>query len=685
MDERDRELIRACRATDLGRVESLLDAGAQIEVREPDRNFTPLLSACEAGYQNAACIPVIRLLLERGAQPNCSAAGDDGPLHYAAMFGHTEAVRLLLQAGAEVDVHGSYGRTPLIYAACSGQPEMVELLLDAGADLGAVAEGGEDALIDMTTRADASPEVARLLIERGIDYRSARLTQGTPLSWASFCGRAAIVEVLLDAGVPVDEPGADGELSIVRAMRQDRREVVRLLLARGADPDASSLYGYSLLEYATEKGDDELLADVLRRRGSRATPESGEALLAAARKGDVARLTRLLEHGLHLDARASFSGETALMKAAYYGQGEVVSFLLERGAAVDAEDSRGNTALLHAAYMGRSEIVGRLLEAGAALEHRNQLNWTALMQACIEGHLAAAVVLLEAGATSDAIDAERGATALSLARRSGCRQLVERLLAHGACDRPIRERDPADASFSIFDCDVCAYWPQRMELGRTLAADPTEELLVVHSVTDYPDRYTSATSMLKRCRVCDAYYLHEHSVDDEDAFIAGPTIRQTIERLTPTRARRLLSERGLEDESARLAATQTQQTAALAAAIEAGRPLGAKVLPYAIEVLVDAGVAAADWDAIEGRLLADPRPEVALGALVDLLVIAAEQPYDGPYVQRRRFTAEQKSRTVALLEGRRDALISCLQRFAEEGPTESLYRSARERLLPTER
>jgi uncharacterized protein len=79
---------------------------------------------------------VVRILLDRGADPNRWATGDlyVQPLHSAVAGGHEEAAQLLIQGGADVNSAQRLGYTPLMGAAQNGLAATVDLLLARGAD-----------------------------------------------------------------------------------------------------------------------------------------------------------------------------------------------------------------------------------------------------------------------------------------------------------------------------------------------------------------------------------------------------------------------------------------------------------------------------------------------------------------------------------------------------------------------
>ncbi len=90
------------------------------------------------------------------------------------------------------------------------------------------------------------------------------------------------------------------------------------------------------------------------------------ALIDAARKGDTATVSRLLNSGANVNAQNNGGWrETALMNAAEQGHTDIVNALISAGADVNAQSSIGRTALMFAAYEGHTEIANMLRAAGA--------------------------------------------------------------------------------------------------------------------------------------------------------------------------------------------------------------------------------------------------------------------------------------------------------------------------------
>ncbi len=213
---------------------------------------------------------------------------------------------------------------------------------------------------------------------------------------------------------------------------------------------------------------------VARAAGAQVAPSRTEAaaytgLHAAAWRGDIAALDRLLAAGADANARDGH-GRTPLHVATFAKQRELIRRLVHSGAALgalendrydavtiaavaDDEETLGlllglgasaklvtsrydGTALIAAAHLGHDGVVRRLIAAGAPLDHVNNLHWTALIESIVLGnggprHVATLKALLDAGASTQLADRE-GRTPLALAKARGHAQMVALLEKAGA-------------------------------------------------------------------------------------------------------------------------------------------------------------------------------------------------------------------------------------------------------------
>lgn len=108
--------------------------------------------------------------------------------------------------------------------------------------------------------------------------------------------------------------------------------------------------------------------------------DQSQALIEAARKGDLKQVQDLLEKGTDVNAKTK-TGRTVLMAAAKSVQLEMTKFLIAKGAKVNAKDGNGRTALMFAAAQGNIELANLIMKEGADVDAKDKTGMTALMAA----------------------------------------------------------------------------------------------------------------------------------------------------------------------------------------------------------------------------------------------------------------------------------------------------------------
>ena len=122
-------MIQAVKDNQLNVVQSLLDLGAKVNIRDTSSGLTVLMIA--ASQANAA---IVKILLDAGADLfMLDSRRGTSVLHQACQGGSGEVVRLLVEAGAFVDAVTATPRhtTPLQDALRRGDTECAEILIDA--------------------------------------------------------------------------------------------------------------------------------------------------------------------------------------------------------------------------------------------------------------------------------------------------------------------------------------------------------------------------------------------------------------------------------------------------------------------------------------------------------------------------------------------------------------------------
>jgi len=198
--------------------------------RSSGDGLTPLLTAAIRGDT-----PAVRLLLRAGADVELASAEGIRPLHSACRNGHDDIVRLLLSAGACVNTRDSYNRTALTNAAACTHHDpdkvvrILAMLLRHGSRHQVNEGGGESS--------------------RGVP----------PLHYAVSAGMVESARFLIEAGGADINQRSDGRTPLFTAMALRRHDAVRFLLDSGADVTAVTDYGWGVLHFLANDGDEEMM------------------------------------------------------------------------------------------------------------------------------------------------------------------------------------------------------------------------------------------------------------------------------------------------------------------------------------------------------------------------------------------------------------------------------------------
>ena len=203
-------------------------------------------------------------LLKHGASPNARDAFALSPLHWACRAPDALGTASdLIAAGADVSAASETGETPLFYAVRAQSDGMVRLLLARHAAVNVRNGRGETPLM-VVTDFDPPALVSHLLdagADANIRYRQTSEGDGPEgvLSSAIDSGSVAAVKLLLAKGADPNFPGSTGSTPLVRAVDSDSKEMVALLLNAGADPRQKG-WGNLPLKDAEDRNHPEIVA-----------------------------------------------------------------------------------------------------------------------------------------------------------------------------------------------------------------------------------------------------------------------------------------------------------------------------------------------------------------------------------------------------------------------------------------
>jgi ankyrin repeat protein len=380
-------------------VHEALAAGADLDGRD-ERGWTPLMAAAAEGHAGVARLLLAALLRARGkAALRATAPDGRSALAIAADHGHRPIVEALAQWSPGERVRapkgpgsraGAEAIRSLIAAAAEGHAAGVKDWLARGAEPDGLDADGRQAMTEAIKNGHA--EVVRALIAAGADP-DRRWNFTTTLMQAAEAGRPDVLRALIDGGADPDGLQALRETALMKAAEAGQVEAARALIEAGADVLLRDSRDRSALGRAIEN-DDEAMMGLLRDAGAAEPREEGLALLAAARRGDLARVEALIASGADLSI-TDHRERPALEEAVEAGHGAVVAALLRAGAGADG--SGLGELLVRAAYWGRPDIARSLLDSGADPDGDNGFH-TALAEAAEQGNGEVVRLLLDAGA-----------------------------------------------------------------------------------------------------------------------------------------------------------------------------------------------------------------------------------------------------------------------------------------------
>jgi ankyrin repeat protein len=191
-------LIECAEAGDLAGIERSLASGANIYTRDTEGR-TAVMAAAYARQVEA-----VRLLFDRGADPDLRDNMLNNPFLYVGAEGLLEILKLAHEAGANPAIPNRYGGVAIIPAAEHGHLDVIEFLLEhTRIDVNHVNNLGWTALLEAIILADGGPlhqQVVRVLLAGGADLNLADGEGVTPLAHARQRGFLEIGRVLEEAG-----------------------------------------------------------------------------------------------------------------------------------------------------------------------------------------------------------------------------------------------------------------------------------------------------------------------------------------------------------------------------------------------------------------------------------------------------------------------------------------------------
>ncbi|XP_031761156.1 ankyrin-3 isoform X12 [Xenopus tropicalis] len=325
------------------------------------------------------------------------------------------------------DTNASYLR-----AARSGNLEKALDYLKNGVDINICNQNGLNAL--HLASKEGHVEIVSELIQRGADVDASTKKGNTALHIASLAGQTEVVRVLVTNGANVNAQSQNGFTPLYMAAQENHLEVVKFLLDNGASQSLATEDGFTPLAVALQQGHDQVVSLLLENdtKGKVRLP----ALHIAARKDDTKAAALLLQNDHNADVeskmmvnRTTESGFTPLHIAAHYGNINVATLLLNRGAAVDFTARNDITPLHVASKRGNANMVKLLLDRGSKIDAKTRDGLTPLHCGARSGHEQVVGMLLDRGAPILS-KTKNGLSPLHMATQGDHLNCVQLLLQH---------------------------------------------------------------------------------------------------------------------------------------------------------------------------------------------------------------------------------------------------------------
>lgn len=275
-------------------------------------------------------ILILRKLLDKGLEVSGKDNNDDTPLHLMAAIADCESMRFLVENGADIQARNRLGETVLHTLASSnefdGFQDSLNFLMEMGLDINQTDSNGKTAIHHALVSKDTDEKAIEEFIKRGIR-----------INVKDSCGRTE----LYDAIEEVDTQYSPSDL-------ERRAAVIRLLANAGVDVNEGDMYGITPLHLATTRDDLEILVSLLDA-GADVTKKTKSGATVLHWSCKIYNMAHVIIHcylseGYDINVVDKY-GSTALHWAVWFRMSSVSQSLLQVGSDYTIKDNSGNTPL----------------------------------------------------------------------------------------------------------------------------------------------------------------------------------------------------------------------------------------------------------------------------------------------------------------------------------------------------
>ena len=337
----------------------------------------------------------------------------------AAAQDHELAVLKLKQLEEYVvDVDQGISRAEIFKAIQHNDVVFINSLITSGSNLDLTDELGNSTV--MAALLAGWPQLANTLIDQTSRPAQMNSLGFRPMHVATIRGYKTIVIALLDDGVDIDQTDARGSTALMLAAKNQKTDMLKLLLDRGADYSIANRKKQTTVDFVFAA--DYPAGKTLLGRYDIGPGTTTQASATSSLKGFKARVEK---HG------GRYVGWPLLNIAIELGEIPVAQQIITQEVGLDATDPGGNSALHVAARKGDSDSLEQLLEHGASVNAINTRSETALYLA-VESACLKCVNLLLGNNADPSIASKLKITPLEVAIRNDQAEIARVLLATSA-------------------------------------------------------------------------------------------------------------------------------------------------------------------------------------------------------------------------------------------------------------